>query len=362
MSQRKELTFEAIAIKENIGYASDYDSNGLFQVDMETGKCVFIRLFDDESVNTKRLHSSAIWINDKIYFIPLAGNNISIFRIKDNTIQSIQIPHPNIEKYTFYKKKLKFIRVVKNENYLWLVPSTYPGVLRMDLRTNDVKVFDNWVLDINYMFMNGLCVENESFLIPSGKSNIILIFDMNKETGYIERIGNNQGTIDMCKFKDTYWLAPTYEGPIISWNPLEKQVKKYSAYPLEFKAGRVIFSNIYSYKEEIIFLPANSNYALSFINGDLEIEKSQQWKQDSTNRLIYLFETDLYRYYREVNNEKVIRFYKISKFDNLLTTYSFFYFENGQRIKKWVEAMIKKNEEVRENDVLTLNRFMQEIL
>ena len=363
MSQKKELTFEAIAIKGNIGYASDHDSNSLFRVDMETGECTFVSLFDDESVDRRRLHSSAMWIEDKVYFIPLAGDRISIFNTEDNSMQSIQIPLPNKEKYSFYRSNHKFVRIVRNKNYLWLVPATYPGVIRLDLQTNELKVFEAWVSDERYMFTLGLCEENERFFIPSGNSNVMLIFDMDKEFGCIEHIGtNSRGAVDMCKLGDTYWLAPSYEGPIVSWNPSLKQVNEYSVYPSDFKAGRVVFASNYRYNDGIIFLPADSNCALTFINGKLEIEKSQQWKQSSASRLAYLFETDAYRYYRELDKEKVSRFYKISKADNTLSGYSFFYFENGERTKKWVEAMVAKQEVVKENDSMSLDSFIQEIL
>lgn len=363
MSQKKELTFEAIAVKKDIGYASAHDSNSLFRVDMKTGECTFIRVFDDESIDGKRLHSAAVWIGDNIYFIPLTGDRISIFDTENKSIQSIPIPLPTSEKGAFYKKNHKFVRAVKNRNCLWLVPSTYPGVLRLDLQTNDVKVFDDWISDERYMFMLGLCVEKERFLIPSGNSNAMLIFDMEKEVGYIEHIGiNSQGTIDMCKVDDTYWLAPSYKGPIVSWNPLRKQVKEYSVYPPDFKAGRVVFANNYCYKDEIIFMPANSNCALTFVNGNLEIEKSQQWKQADANRLAYLFETDSHRYYRELDMEKVNRFYKVSKVDNQLSTYSFFYYENGERAKKWVELAVAKREVVKENYTMNLDSFIREIL
>ena len=53
------------------------------------------------------------------------------------------------------------------------------------------------------MCMNGLHVENERFFIPSGKSSLILIFDMEEEAGYVEQVGvNMKGAIDMCKVKD----------------------------------------------------------------------------------------------------------------------------------------------------------------
>ena len=86
MNKKIELTFEAIAIKDNVGYASDYDSNSLFKVDMKTEECTFIGLFDDEPFDVKRLHSAAVWIDDKIYFIPLAGERISVFTISDNSM------------------------------------------------------------------------------------------------------------------------------------------------------------------------------------------------------------------------------------------------------------------------------------
>ena len=362
MNKKIELTFEAIAIKDNVGYASDYDSNSLFKVDMKTEECTFIGLFDDEPFDVKRLHSAAVWIDDKIYFIPLAGERISVFTISDNSMYSIQIPIPDRKKYTHYKKIFKFVRAVRNRNFLWLVPATYPGVLRLDLQTNEVKVFDNWVPNEEYMFLLGLCTKDNRFFIPDGRSNKVLIFDMDKEVGQVEYIGNdNRGIMDMCEVNGTYWLAPSYEGSIISWNPKLGDIVEYSDYPSAFKGGRIVFANNYFYKDKIIFLPANANYGVVLSNGKLEIEENQQWKETFDNRLEYLFETDLYRYYRELNKKKICRFYKINKSDNSLLGYSFFYYENGKRIKSWVESMSVNCKVVRENSDICLIDFLQEI-
>ena len=74
MSDIKQVTFEAIAIKGDVAYASDFYRNGLFKVNMNSGECEFVKLFDGELVNKKRLHCAAIWEGSKIYFLPASAD------------------------------------------------------------------------------------------------------------------------------------------------------------------------------------------------------------------------------------------------------------------------------------------------
>lgn len=362
MNNRMELIFEAIAMKGNIGYASDYNRNSLFEVNMETGECLFLRMFDEESVYKKRLHCSAVWIENRVFFIPGSGDRISIFYPEDSSLKSLKFPLPQNEQYSFYKKNYKFISAIQYGNYLWLIPSTYPGVLRLDIQTDEIKIFDGWISNTEYMFRNGICIEKNKFLIPSGNNNVVLVFDMEKESGRIMRIGtHNNGVMSMCKDKGNYWLAPRRPGPIISWNPLSGNVMEYMNYPDGFEAGEIVFAKVYVYDESVIFLPAKANCGLVFANGKLAMEKNIQWKTGAASIFEYLFETEKEYYCREALSDNSNRYIRISKADNSLSTYVFFYEDNGVRDKKMMETAIANREIVKESTGIKIWEFIRGI-
>ena len=82
MKEKSIVEFEAIAFTENgTGYASAFAFNGLYEIDLENQKCKYMMLFPNENANGKRLYSSALHCNSKIYFIPMSGKYISIYNV-----------------------------------------------------------------------------------------------------------------------------------------------------------------------------------------------------------------------------------------------------------------------------------------
>lgn len=363
MVNEKKLVFEAISINGNVGYVSDYNQNSLFKVDINTGECQFLRFFEDEPMKIKRLHCSALQIDNKIYFIPGSGNKISVFYPENNIIDSIEIPVPKTGQYSFYKVQYKFVSAVKYRNSLWLVPATYPGVIKLNLCTNEIEVFNNWIENDEYMFRMGLCVEEDRFLIANGKSNAVLVFDMKNELGKIVYIGDkNFGNMGMVKIENEYWFAPRLPGAIISWNPKSRVVKEYDTYPKEFVGGNIVFSRIYAYGDKIVFPPAQANVGLIYTNGKIEIDKDVVWKINSQSNVEYLFESEEYMFFREITKGQSDRCMKISKSDNSLSEYSFFFLDDKIREKNMLKLSLLKKEMILENENIKLNDYINEII
>lgn len=360
MNIKTNLNFEAIAINNNCGVASNYDRNGLFRVNIDSGECSFISLFEREHINGKRLHCSAEWIGDKIYFIPGAAKTISIYDIKKNTIETIHIPLPKKKQYLFYKPQYKFVGAVKNKKFLWLVPSTYPGVIRLNIINNDIKLFDDWVPEDGYMFRRGIHVENDRFIIPSGNNNYILVFDMSKESGQMLEMGkSNNGMMSMCKVGENYWFAPRKKGSIISWNPTLNVVNEYKDYPYSFESGEIVFSNVFGYNESIFFSPARANNGVVIKDGKMEIDKHIHWKSHSNSMVEFLFESSLNRYYREIYSNGHSRYFKISKIDNGESQFEFYYKATVDMDKKMLNKAISDKELLEENEIFNLQNYLR---
>lgn len=361
MSNKKQLTFEAIAVRGDVGYASDYNRNGLFKVNMNTGECEFARLFNGESVNSKRLHCAAIWIDSKIYFVPGSANKINVFCPENNSIESIEIPLPKPKQFRFYKAQFKFIKAIKNGDDLWLIPCSYPGIIKLNTRNRNIQIFDQWLEKDDYFFRIGVDADDKKIIMANGKSNAVLIFDIEKGLGKIEHIGNkNNGVMSICKSGDFYWFAPRLPGAIVAWNPTENIVTEYDKFPGEFEAGNIVFSNVYKVIDKIVFIPAKSNNGLIYDNGDFRI--NDLWKKSSQRTIEYLFETDAEKYFRETGNGEKNRYIKIRKSNNAVSEYSFYYSDNGERDRLMLSAMSANHEVVRETKEVGLEELIRGLI
>lgn len=355
MEKWKDLIFEAIVIRDDVAYGSDYNRNGLFKVNMITGECEYVCLFKEESVNGRRLHCQALWIDSRIYFIPGAAKNIAIYSPDSNHMEYIEIPRPKPKKYTFYKDKFKFIRAIKRENDLWLFPCSYPGIIKFNILNGAINIYDDWIEEDEYFFRLGLHVENYKIMAANGKSNAVLLFDLENKSGTIEHVGfNNQGVMSICKTGDVYWFAPRLPGAITAWNPITNTVEEYDSYPDDFVSGNIVFSFIYGDSEELIFMPAQANKGIIFKRKESCIQSFDIQRHYKNSTVEYLFETKDEMFFRETKDDIFMRIFKIHKNKHSISEYQFCFKDSGNRNKDVVRIMEENDTVVRETQNLGL--------
>ena len=323
MRKAEQLMFETIAIKGNIGYASAYEMNGLYEVNISSGECTFIANFD-EPITYMRLHSRAVRIKDKVFFVPGSGSNLSVFDVNDKSLRAIPIPAATAEVFKFYNTYMKFIDAIHHGNYLWLIPSTYPGILRMDLDTYEFQNFNSWIPGDGYMFRAKACVEGNSILIPNGKSNLVLKFNLNNQTSQLYTIGNlNKGSMCMKKIGANYYMAPRGQGAIVAWNPSLDSAKEYVEFPISFEPGSCVFSDIYTHDGKIYFTPMDANMSVVLDNDKL-LEDRSDWKKCDDHSFVYkMFETNTHVYYQEYKHLKYRRSFRVKISDLEVTEVDF---------------------------------------
>lgn len=352
------LMFEAIAaINERIAYASSYQANGLFRVDLEKYECTYISLFPKEEISRSRLHSAAILIERKIYFIPSFARNISIYDIDTREIKQISIPYPALER-VFYKGKFKFINATLYEDNLWIFPSIYPGILSLNIKTLEINIIDNWVPEEKFFFRNALCVADDIVYLPDGISNRMLIFNMRSQEAKIIKVGKkNHGISSMKLWRGKYWMAPRLDGSIISWNPINNSISEYVEYPKEFSAKKIVFSSILICKGKMYLMPASANSIISVEADKLQLENI--WKPMDNSMVEVLFETDKYYFFREVLEDGLItEQFKISKFNCKISKVNMYVVNYDAYIEDFIKALKICSEAINENQVLTLQDFL----
>ena len=360
MNKKELLEFEVIAIRGNTGYASAYDRNGLYKVNLNNEECQFITFFD-ESFAAERIHCAAIWIKSKVYFIPASGDKISVYNAEDSSLRTILIPKASREEHSFYSARFKFIDVVNKNNYLWLIPSTYPGLLRYDINSDEIDIFDSWIPGCGYRFRSKAVIEGNSILVPSGNNNVLLKFNMSSNTGTIYTIGDhNNGASCIKKIGAEYFLAPMMKGSIVAWNPSLNKAREFMGYPESFSSEQGVFSSIYSHGGRIYFTQMRAKHAL-FLQDDKLFEDEVSWNIKENDLVWFSFETNTHLYYQEhgPNTEKIC--YKISKSDRTVSETEFRIINPNREKEVFMEIAGRKRDILFDNGYFNLDFFLDSL-
>lgn len=358
-----ELVLNAIAIKGDVGYASDFERNGLFEVDIKTGKSRYIELFPKEGIMISGLHSHCEWVDNKVYFIPSAGKNISIFDIDSKEIESIEIPAVSTKQNWGYKPKLKFSKAILYNDYLWLIPATYPGIIKLDLNTNIFVTISNWLPNDEFMFRRAVYIKENVVYAASGNNNNVLIFDLSSETGSIRKIGHmNNGIMDMCENGEELVMAPRTEGAVVKWNLVTNEIKEYSDYPAMFNSGKIAFQCIYRCGYDFVLVPAHASHGIRLSGEKLKIDDEIQWKTGTNTKVELMIETEEAIYLREIKSDLSNRFYLVNKRDGRLLDFDFTIINPEERQKSIVKAAKENQEVMKETSFFGLQDWLKTMI
>jgi len=217
------LSTEAFCLLDNKLWYSAGELPVLCCFDMNTKENKFIDYFPMTEINDYYIHSNALFINDKIVFMPGFKNLVHIFDINNKKINVIKIPTD--EKYVFFKCGFFY----KDFIYILLdVPKL--TIYKVDLKNNTVEP-----LNINFnkynreVANNAVIVDNYLFL-GARYANLIGILDLDKMNiswRQVENLENGVGTI--AYDGNYFWLSSTDR--IIKWNETIGTAKIYTEFP-----------------------------------------------------------------------------------------------------------------------------------
>ncbi len=354
----KNIIFEAIAkIDDKTAIAIPYDFNAVFKIDLDTEKCRYIGMVPNEKIDGKRLYTQACFTGEKIYFIPAAAKEIAMYDLINEKISKIKF-NMTFENASMYKKDKNFNGAVMYGKYIFMVPCTYPAVVRINTEDNSISYFANDLENKEYLFRKSIEVDNAFFYVPSAINNLVFEFNMEDCIGKLHQVGkNNNGCWSMCKKNNFFWLAPQSEGPIIKWDSLSGEYTELNVYPSEFVGNGFCFTKIYSSGEELYLIPAMANMAIK-ISKDEKIVPAEITKLNNNDVVLFMFELGDYLYLMAQKNE-CISYIKISVQDNKVSTYNFTYDEN--ELKADLRKEMHKNKIIKENFNWGLKDYIEDV-
>lgn len=208
---------------DGYAYFSNWFYNGLFKVEIETGKAFFLGKFKAENYFEINIHGEIFRIGKKIYFCPRRGRHLHIYDLETQEMNAIKIR----EKF----EKFSIGRVIVEASKVYFVPvQNKISVKKLDLKTLNVIEEDKK----NILYSENEKKYNEMFL-PNKVS---------KEQGIKESDIFYGKHID-----DERWLTfHPRRRQIIQYNKVEKKVKLIEIFVVNDKKLK---KHLYKVREEL---------------------------------------------------------------------------------------------------------------
>lgn len=260
-------------------YACNMEANGLFELD-ENNCAMFLSLFSNEEPDGKLLFANTLVIDEKIMFVPESANNIYIY---DVVTKEFIILRFNIDiSDEGYDSTFKFSNAIEYRDYIYVLPSTYPFILKIKKNTWDMEYIK---VDVNkYWLVKQSCfIENKLYMV-SNNSPYILCFDFETEmvTG-IKFSAGDVGGMSIIPYKNYFFIPGSNSQVLYVFDRNEQITKEYVPQIEGFfvRENQRSYASGFLHNEDIILVPMGANKILKF-----DVEK-KEFTEQQIDGLIY---------------------------------------------------------------------------
>lgn len=114
-------------------YFSNWFYNGMFMVEIETGRTIFLGDFGGEKSCGIRIHEEIFLKNEKIYFCPGRGGHVHIYDLEDHSMKSISIRKNSTEFFVT-------ANVILKDEHIYFIPKQEGiSIRKLDLKSLNVS-------------------------------------------------------------------------------------------------------------------------------------------------------------------------------------------------------------------------------
>lgn len=268
-----------VYIENNIAWFISINDAYLYKMNLDNGYIEqVIPLL--ETANMEFAFYDILNYEDCFVFVPCRFDKVLILDRKDWSKIYVEIPQTD---WRIGETSFNFFTGIININSLYLFGFSYPGILKMDLRTKKFENFNHWANDeklvgqrkdgcfhVNYFQQNNLVY------FPFENINALMIFDLVSENTTIQNMGNDEsGYISIEYDGEDFWLIPrdVNVNRIVSWNPDTKKTRYYDQYPEDFEVYPYAFYQTVNIDEKLLLFAhaGRSNISIDMHSGKMEL-------------------------------------------------------------------------------------------
>lgn len=356
------MEFEAIAeINDRIAVGVLFNSNGLFEINLLTGKCTYIMMVQGELIDQRRLYTSACLVEDKVYFIPYAAKEIAVYDLNKKEIKKVKYNKLDSQPGN-YKRKCNFSCHVRYGQYIYMIPCTYPAIVRINTEDDSIEYFDSWNNNIEYMFRKGVMVEEDDFYIPSVINNVVLRFNMKECKAYIYNVGEeNKGHWSIIKHKEWFYLTPMLSESVTKWNYINGEINKLNDLPQDFKGGDFCFSQIYYCNNKMYLIPARANMGIEIKCENEEVKRWNMEELSDTEEVRCMCNMGK-RIFLSIKKNGNIHHVFINTENNEVTNVDLYFDESKKKYEKdYFKLINKKHNIIKESEMYDIENYIESV-
>lgn len=298
------LYTESIVWEGDRGWFFHENYNGLFEAAWESRTCRYLASVPGEEMCKPMLYVAIAKYKDFLVLAPFMAEEIAIYDIGRGSFRKIAL-----KKYDSENMEEKFADMVCYGKYIFLIPTCYPAVVRLDMETLEltyleecIEMLEGYRANDKYLLNTRPVVWQETFWIGCYAANYLLEFNMETFRFSLHKIENCQGGITgSCYDGTVFWIVQYPQFKIISWNPITGEEKIFDRYPEGFHGGVHPFLYAFYDGSRVLLLPEHANMVLEInpSSGCMRGRKRGSVCQGEDNRMLYwtYFSRDNENYY-----------------------------------------------------------------
>lgn len=292
----RKLAFLAGCVIESKLFFSAWHDNGFYKLDLNTGQCTLLKIFDEEPEN-QQLFSRGIYFEGGVWLIPAYGKNVVKVDLESLDITYISLPKEGREiRGKEGKRFMKFACCYQNgKSEFWLIPIGYNMLLKIDMITNQISEFRE--LDENIVFKDGVInfsnacfVGDKIWMCPQDCEKLVMFDTATEEFQFINWKYKEENYRIIKRYKDWLLFLPHSVMKnilFIDFNTLEEKKIPISI-DWENKAD-FMYLSVEIIDHEIFLTPflAHEYVSIDLNNGEIQIDrglheyvKDMLWEQE----------------------------------------------------------------------------------
>lgn len=174
-------------------YFASWLDKGFYKMDLYTGVCTFLKLFERENECTF-LYNQAIYYKNAIWFIP-ANYGSYIVKVDLATLDMNYFSLPKDGKEIRDKDGVRYRKFKccykENASVFWLIPIGFNMFLKVDMESEDVIEIYNLRKQVEFKdgvinFSDACMVENEIWICPREMDKLVVFDTVTSEIRFVE--------------------------------------------------------------------------------------------------------------------------------------------------------------------------------
>ena len=248
-----------------------YEVNGIFQIDMQTGKVKYLTMSEKYDADSGYLYQDAKIDGEKIWFSPYGADNILVYNSTLNVCEYIDVPQIRGNG----RDIAKFYGIYDCGKWFVLLPVEYPAILKVDKETYKIAVVhweDKFVKEYpNFIYINGCLsiawdfeIVNEKIFLLAG--NTIIKYNVNTDDILFYQIDKQKRMYTgIVSYENKFFLIDRLHSELMMWDEENNHVEKIDidlGYSGKEAGDDGCPLGLFSVKEGIVIVQAKADYLL----------------------------------------------------------------------------------------------------